>query len=259
MKTFFIFSDIHGNFTDFYKALIEAGYDKNNEDHWLIGLGDYFDRFHEPLEILDFFSEIDRKILVKGNHESLLWECIERKYPLSNDYSNGTANTVIDLAPTAMTFDEACIRCYGILLDFYNSLVDYVELKNYICVHSFIPIKTLEKVSLYNNTKYRFGPMTNWRTEADKNDWENARWGNPYELSNTPGLLSEDKTLIFGHWHTSWPRARYEGQDEFSSKADFSPYYGPGYIGIDGCIASKYGRINILVIEDDFMEEQENA
>lgn len=253
MKKFFVFSDIHGNYTDFYKALLDAGYDENNENHWLIGLGDYFDRYQEPLQVLKFLNRIKRKVLVKGNHESLLWDLIERGFPLAYDYSNGTAQTIVDLAPDITDFKEACTKCYALLFDFYNNLVDYVELQNYIGVHSFIPLKTVEKLPHQNNVNYRLTAMPNWRVEADKNDWENARWGNPYELSQMSEFLPEGKTLIFGHWHTSWPRHKWEHKDEFSPEADFTPYYGKGFIGIDGCVASQYGKFNILVIEDDFI------
>lgn len=40
------------------------------------------------------------------------------------------------------------------------------------------------------------------------------------------------------------------GQDEFGLNADFSPYYGDGYIGIDSC-ADCSGKVNVLVLEDE--------
>ena len=36
MPKFFVFSDVHGFYDEFVKALDEAGYDKNNPEHWLI-------------------------------------------------------------------------------------------------------------------------------------------------------------------------------------------------------------------------------
>ena len=111
--------------------------------------------------------------------------------------------------------------------------------ENYIFVHSFIPL---------NLDDATFDP--NWR-EAPYIAWdENARWGNPFLLSEQ-GLLP-DKTLVFGHWHTSWARSYFDDLPEWGEGADFSPYYGDGYIGIDACCAYS-GKINVLVLEDNFL------
>ncbi|MBR6657532.1 MAG: metallophosphoesterase [Oscillospiraceae bacterium] len=44
MPKFFVFSDVHGFYSMFMEALDNAGYDKNNPEHWLISCGDNFDR-----------------------------------------------------------------------------------------------------------------------------------------------------------------------------------------------------------------------
>ena len=44
MPKFFVVSDIHGFYDIFIDALDKAGFDKNNEEHYLICCGDYFDR-----------------------------------------------------------------------------------------------------------------------------------------------------------------------------------------------------------------------
>lgn len=60
-----------------------------------------------------------------------------------------------------------------------------------------------------------------------------------------------DKTLVFGHWSTydQRPYDYYDGEDLFD------PIYGDGYIGIDATTALS-GQVNVLVLEDEFMEEQ---
>ena len=50
----FVVSDIHSFYTPLIKALEAAGYDKNNNEHWLIVCGDCFDRGPESVEILHF-------------------------------------------------------------------------------------------------------------------------------------------------------------------------------------------------------------
>ena len=58
--------------------------------------------------------------------------------------------------------------------------------------------------------------------------------------------------LVFGHFHTSWARKTFDGQPEFGEGADFSPYYGDGFIGLDGCTAYT-GKVNVVVLEDKFL------
>lgn len=239
MAKLFVVSDIHGAYNELKQALDEAGFDPHNEEHWLISCGDHFDRFHQPQEVMDYLTSLERKVLIKGNHESLLLDCLQRGYPYGYDWSNGTAQTIISLAPEAQTFEEACKIAYPKIKDFVYNMVDYFESEQCVFVHSFIPL---------NQDDASFDP--DWRN-APYETWDNhARWGNPFALAEQ-GLLP-DKTLVFGHFHTSWARYHFDGKPEWGEDADFSPYYGDGYIGIDSCVAYS-GKINVLVLEDNFL------
>lgn len=141
MPKFFIMSDIHGFYDEMKSALDEAGFDSDNEEHWIITCGDHFDRGPKPAEVMRYLKNIPRTILVKGNHEQLLMDCIDRGYALSHDWHNGTAQTIIDLAPSAEAFDLACSTAYWRVKDFMDIMVDYAETKNYIFVHSWVPLK----------------------------------------------------------------------------------------------------------------------
>lgn len=247
----FVTSDIHGYFNEFKKALDEAGFDENNKEHFLLTLGDHFDRGRQPEQVMKYLMSLKRWIGIKGNHESLLENCINRGYPYSHDWHNGTAQTIIDLAPNAQTFDVACSVAYEKTRDFLNRLVNYVESREYIFVHSFVPLVNKDKLPAHSLKNRQFEKMENWR-EASQKEWNEAMWGNPYELAEQ-GFLP-NKTLVFGHFHTSYPRHKYENKQEFGEEADFSPYYGERYIGIDACtIYSK--KCNVIVLEDDFLEE----
>ena len=72
MRKLFVVSDIHGHCTLLQEALAGAGYDRNCEDHWLLGCGDYFDRGTENAEVLRFLERVPRKILIRGNHDRFL-------------------------------------------------------------------------------------------------------------------------------------------------------------------------------------------
>ena len=75
MPKFFVISDVHSFYTPMKEALDAAGFDPDDEDHWLISCGDNFDRGSESVEVLRYLRRLQRKILIKGNHE-LLWRSI---------------------------------------------------------------------------------------------------------------------------------------------------------------------------------------
>ena len=118
-------------------------------------------------------------------------------------------------------------------------------------MHSFVPLKCNDNLPAYYTRNRKFEIDPDWRY-AHNNAWDTAKWGNPYELAER-GLLP-DKTLVFGHFHTSWPRSKYEGKPEVGDGADFGIYYGNGYIAIDGCVYYT-GKLNVLVLEDELLEE----
>ena len=251
MPKLFVVSDIHGFYDEMIDALDEVGFDENNHEHWLISLGDTMDRGTQPHKVLRYLKGLERKILIKGNHESLIQDCCERGYWMGHDMSNGTFDTICALgdADLGCTFDECCDIAWKRVKLFFNSMVDYFETKNYIFVHSFIPLISKDGLPMYytKNRDFAFNP--DWRN-ASKEDWEEARWGNPFDLAEK-GFLP-DKTLVFGHWATEHKWAEIEGRKDFDKNAHFDIYYGDGYIGIDGTTAYS-GKVNVLVFEDDFV------
>lgn len=103
--------------------------------------------------------------------------------------------------------------------------------------------KTLDENDYSVKQLYR----DDWR-EADVGAWKLARWINGMDAAQ---YWKEEKTVVCGHWHTSYGHAKYMHKGtEFGSDADFSPYYAPGIIAIDACTAHS-GKMNVLVIEDE--------
>jgi hypothetical protein len=239
------------------KALTEAGFDENNPEHVIVVCGDLFDRMDESLKVYDFAKDMIEKgklIYIKGNHESLLEDCISRGYPLSYDWSNGTAKTVIDLAPDAETFIEGCSVVQNKMQYLADNTVNYVETKNYIFVHSWIPMICEEPLPAYytRGRTYAFNP--DWRNAPQK-EWNDAMWVNPFNMA-VHNLNQTGKTIIFGHWHCSTGWAKDEGRSEFGPDAEWTPYYGKGFISIDACTAHS-GKCNVIVIEDEFLEDND--
>jgi serine/threonine protein phosphatase 1 len=236
---FFVVSDIHSFYEEFREAHNAVGFDRDNEDHWLITCGDHFDRGRESAEVMRYLKGLPRKILVKGNHEQLLMECLERGYPAYHDYSNGTVQTIMDLSGIDENeFDLACTGIYSRVKHFVDQTVNYFETKNYIFVHGWIPLEDLS----YN---------PNWR-EAHQADWDKATWRNGMEMAMR-GFVEPNKTIVCGHFHTSWGHHRKDKSPEWDDGANFEPYYDDGIIAIDACTAYT-GKVNVIVLEDEFLE-----
>lgn len=109
MTRYFITSDIHGFYDEFMDALTRAGFDENNSSHILIVCGDIFDRGKKPLEIYDFLRSLpkERRILIRGNHETLLRDLAARGYPEDYDAHNKTYDTLAYIAKQPIKTDFA--------------------------------------------------------------------------------------------------------------------------------------------------------
>ncbi len=252
--TLFCVSDVHSFLGPLKNALNEAGFDPNNEDHWVISCGDLFDRGPESEELLHYIMSLERKILVKGNHDLLLEDCCMREFPYSHDFSNGTVRTINDIggAGEGYPFDKCCENAWNRTAAYRASLINYFETENYIFVHSWIPIINKDGLPAHytDGRSFEFNP--DWR-QATKEAWDTAMWGNPFAMTER-GLMP-DKTIVFGHWHCSTGWAKDEGRSEFGVDAKWEPYVNEKLkiIGIDRCTAYT-GKVNVLVLEDNFLE-----
>ena len=249
MKIFAV-SDIHSFYTPMKEALDKAGFESGNEQQLLVACGDCFDRGNESQQVLDYLMNVPNKVLVKGNHESLFEEFCQRRYPMSHDLSNGTAKTIMDLAPEAKNWDVACMVAIEKMKPLLDQMVDYYETENYIFVHSFVALKCNDNYPVYytRNRKFEYDP--DWRT-AHASAWETARWGNPFKLADD-GLNKTGKTIVHGHFHNSYGWAAKGIGSEFGEDACFDICKHDGCIGLDSCCAYTH-KVNILVIEDNLI------
>ena len=252
MFKFFVTSDIHSAYTPLKKALDEKGFDPKNENHWLVVCGDAFDRMDESEDVLYYLMSLERKILVKGNHDILLEDLCMREFAYSHDFHNGTTKTVHDLGGGGygFPFDECCQTTWNKTARYRELLVNYFETQNYIFVHSWIP---LNKIGI---DAYEY--KEDWRNSTDQ-EWENAMWGNPFWHAQD-GLNKTGKTIVFGHWHCSTGHSMDSGYEigEFEPRAIWEPYINTdtNIIGVDRCVAHT-GALNVVVIEDEFLEGQD--
>lgn len=250
MPKFFVTSDIHSYFNELVEALKNAKFDENNEEHWLVVCGDCFDRGPDSAKVLNYLQNLPRKVLIRGNHEKLLLDCCTRGWFGNHDLSNGTARTIFHLG-YGNEFEDMCKDTLAKVKPFIDGMVNYLETKNYIFVHSWIPVINKDGLPAHYTRGRSFEFNPDWRN-ASQEDWDAATWGNPFDMAKR-GLIP-DKTIVFGHWATEHKWAEVENRKDFDDNAKFEPYYGDGIIGIDGCTAYS-GKCNVIVIEDDFMEE----
>ena len=259
MPKFFVVSDVHGFYDELITALNKAGFDKENPDHWLISCGDHFDRGGQPAEVMHYLKSLPRKVLIKGNHESLIEECCENGYWQIHDMSNGTFDTICELggAGEGRNFEECCIIAEQRVKSFFASMVNYFETKNYIFVHGWIPVISKDGLPMYYRRNRNFEYNPDWRY-AHAHEWEQARWLNGIDMAHD-GFIEPNKTIVCGHWHCSYGHMLDSIKtdnwiSEFHEDAIWEPYYGNGVIAIDACTAHT-GKVNVLVIEDEFLEE----
>lgn len=258
MKKYFIFSDIHSFYDLWQEALKNAGFDINNSDHILISLGDLLDRGDKPLECLNFINSVpkDRKILIKGNHEDLMEEAIERGYFELHDDWNRTVETVFDLVCTDNVLSDAealnNLKKFEPWTTYVDSCIDYYELDNNVFVHGWLPSFVTWKDSIKVNKHWRNG------------NWKKARWLNGMEQWAIGNRLN-GTTIWCGHYHTSWGHANLHNDGkEFLSKIEtyyidpetgktephenFDPFIDEGIVAIDACTAHSH-KVNVLTLE----------
>lgn len=252
-KKYFVVSDIHSFFKPFREALNKAGFDLGNKNHILLILGDVFDRGPDTLPLYDFVMSIpkDRRILVRGNHESLYKDLLEKKFPQSHDFSNGTVDTFCQIANLpginrngiengyyfregsfydSERISEESQKLWNLVLEEVrkseitnwiksDEWINYYELDKYIFVHSFIPTKIKKEFEQYRLYFQMVNhPQTceydpNWR-QADDYTWEEAMWGCPWK-NYLQGLSKPEhekgKVIVCGHWHSYAFREHLDG------------------------------------------------
>lgn len=238
---YFVSGDIHGFYDEWQNALKDKGFNLDNPEHKIILCGDLFDRGNQPKEIIEFvLKHKDKVILIRGNHEDLMEQMIERNSSDYGDLCNGTAQTIVDLYPEwqISEFDLKKIANLTKLQEVLDMYIDYYETKHYIFVHGWIPI--VENCYLYDS---------DWRT-ARKERWEKARWTNPVEMFRYE-IYEPNKTIVCGHWHCSalWHEQNPDKYEEFGDKANFEPFITKNMIAIDACTTYSK-KVNVLIINE---------
>lgn len=235
MKKLFVVSDVHSHYTLLKEALDRAGFNKDNEDHFLVCLGDYFDRGDEALATLKFFEQLPRKVLLRGNHEDMLLKLFRTGKVLPHHYINGTMRTLesffgkYSIDPVDDTIDfSGKTRIVDRICEFIEETVDYYETENYVFVHGWLPGNATTPEA---------------RQQTSSEAWEQARWVRWNEQYVGLRPLS-DKILVCGHVPTFYANAL----DPSREKNNYEIFYGNGLIAIDAGTADTK-QVNVLVLD----------
>ena len=235
-KKLFVVSDVHGYFTALSDALASAGFDSANEEHIFVSCGDLFDRGTENRRIYDFVRSLERKILIRGNHEEMLREILINGKLEVHNIHNGTDITVKELFGAKSidnmgNVDLSDRERIDEIVEFIDSMTDYYEAGEYIFTHGWVPI-VLDKY---------FYPTVDpdWRN-ADEASWHDARWTGWWQPYGK-GAVIEGKTIVCGHRPARMGRNFDESRDPYCD----DPFFGNGLIAID-TYTVKSGKVSVL-------------
>lgn len=261
---FYVIADPHGFFSTTEEALTRAGFFADSEPHRLIVCGDVLDRGTEAVKLTELLLTVQRRgelIYVQGNHEDLMMQCLQEVAKgnayeiacgMSHHYSNGTWDTLLQLAD--MSARAAVEDPHELIRRVRNSAyyrelmphaIGYYETENYIFCHGWIPTRIKRDGE---KTEYEY--LEGWRENATVEEWKRSRWLNGMSLACEHGIREVGKTVVCGHFHTSYGHSRISHAcTEWDKDAIFKPFYADGIIALDACTAYT-GRVNCIVLED---------
>ena len=265
MKKYFISTDIHSYFSIFLNQLNKQHFDKNNPEHYVIICGDLFDRGQEAKELLKWVTEFNktgRLILIRGNHEDLMLDCLrelkEGRHISPHHISNGTLNTISQI--TGINEFDLQLGIYDYkkihnkmkpLLKIIDSMLNYYELGNYIFVHGWVPY-TLQDSHDPDQQEGEFSCIMIPEIDLNAEDfmWAHARWSNGMKEWHM-GVTIPNKTIVCGHWHCSHGNYLYHklGSGEFEKDSSFEPFIDEGVICLDACTAFTQ-KVNLIVLDE---------
>ena len=258
---YYVIADPHAFLRETKAALEKNGFFEDCETHMLVVLGDVMDRGEEAVEMQAFLMQLLREgrlILIRGNHEDLFEAMITdiaRGLPVGELHEiNGTWDTAVQLSG----LDKALAARYAMEVarrvretDYWRVLlpaaVDYFETDHYVFLHGWLPGYSEPPLNIDFNGELHC--RCDWR-DATTEEWRKARWVNGMECACLSQYGLRDKSVVCGHWKTSYGHAviNRQGTQE-GDGAIYTPFYAKGIIALDACTVCS-GFVNCIVLED---------
>ena len=275
-RDLFVVSDIHGHYDELISSLESAGFDENNENHLLIVCGDIFDRGLDSLEVYKYLRRLSSKnkaIILRGNHDTMFTEFLKGEDSWFNFIYNGMKTTFDSFLERTMSFESFIYIDLGLdmtdldekeldkiwnkyqdmtrkyildnnegILEWFSSLPDYYETKNYIFTHGGID------VTVKDWHKPRYYPINTYKyIKWDALTWDDGSFFGK-EITNT------DKKVVIGHFGTEQLRKMYPEitKNDKGNDYDILTRDDGKVIALDATtVLSK--KVNVLVIEDEII------
>lgn len=234
---YFVISDIHGYYNVMMDSLQKAGYNENNQNHFLLVCGDMFDRGDDSDKVFEYLyrlTEENKAKVIIGNHDIFLLDFLEGDFSRTafNIEHNGHKNTIdaFSSIPFVDNFEEVkenILQNYPNLLPWLQTLPLFYELEDYIFVHGGID-----------------GSMLDWKTMSSTRDFV---WGREVNLPPVPG-----KTVVAGHHRVATIRKQTTDYHKLYLYEPnlFDIMYLEGKILIDRFVEVTQ-ELNVLVLEID--------
>lgn len=232
MLKYYIVSDIHSQFDLLLQALLDAGFDMENESDILVIAGDILDRGKQGDSLILFLELLIRKkriLAAMGNHDKYLCDILNQKATYReiawNIEHNGFAETLL-LGLSKSQLEEIYkleivhemrnqfIQKYPVFAEWILTLPKYIEFPHHIIVHGFIDFS-----------------LKDWHDTSEKY----AMWERGYKYQIPTSFT---KKIIFGHT----PNEYISGNDDI--------IYENQKIMIDGGAAMNH-QINVLCLTEE--------
>ncbi|MCF7924611.1 MAG: fructose-bisphosphatase class III [Candidatus Izimaplasma sp.] len=235
---YFVISDIHAHYDALVNSLNKYEFNRNDEFHHLLILGDLFDRGKHSKQVLEYVYQLykdNKATILLGNHDGFLLDFLkgDDSQVMFNAYYNGFDETLYSLSGIKLMSNnmteirESINKRYPYLLDWLESFPLYLEIDDYIFVHGGID-----------------GSVKNWKKLLTRRD---LTWSYEFELPPVPG-----KTVVAGH--TRIPTIKYKNVNYhklFKKKPKaFDILYLDNKILIDRFVEVT-NELNVLILELD--------
>ena len=243
LNKYFICSDIHAYYSIWQQKLIQAGFDINNSNHFIILLGDLLDGGPEPKECLKFVCDLidkNRIVTIKGNHELMMEQTIKRNGLSALDDYNGIYQTMVFLNDLEGIEPESIViskmKQNNDWNKYFNNLIYYYETNNYILVHSWIPCFT-DRFG-YKARTFTLNP--DWKNATNR-EWKSALWYDNWRATSA----KPSKKIICGHCDTELWRNILNLPPENHNILEYN-----NIIVIDANVRKNHRKINILTLDN---------
>lgn len=251
---YFVLSDIHGDYEAMMAGLLQAKYDLSDSGHRIVSLGDNFGRASTGLKSKGVWNYLishkhkNAPICIRGNHESILLDVLDKGYLDYVDCRNGEDLTISSFAHCSKSqaaWPESVRAAADLGLGkWVEKLPWYFETENHIFVHGWVPEEK--------------GIIVEKLSEVSEKVWDEMSW------SETPSNIiaffqnypaGYKKTIVFGHLGTYLLFRQFNGH---MGEKLYKPWIDSQHklVGLDQTTALSHS-FEVLVVEDNPLSTRE--